>query len=161
MVTVLLKRISQIGLSSCQLYFLAAYYFAPFETSYEEDFATLAPPPPGLPDCRQISRRRKAHTLMVIFFIHRGLSCHHTQADASITCWLCGKKVQRRYERFSKETAGKILFSGVIWNVFSNGVSRETREGWPLLTVETDVNGDSKNTNERNPFLVGSLSLSC
>jgi hypothetical protein len=23
-------------------------------------------------------------------------------------------------------------------------VSRETREGWPLLTVETGVNGDSK-----------------
>ncbi len=28
---------------------------------------------------------------------------------------------------------------------------RETREGWPLLTVETEVNGDSKSTNERGP----------
>jgi hypothetical protein len=38
---------------------------------------------------------------------------------------------------------------------------RETREGWPLLTVETEVNGDSKSTNERGPFLVASLGLSC
>ncbi len=37
------------------------------------------------------------------------------------------------------------------------GTIRETREGWPLLTVETEVNGDSKSTNEKGPFLVGSL----
>jgi hypothetical protein len=37
----------------------------------------------------------------------------------------------------------------------------ETREGWPLLTVETEVNGDSTRTNERGPSLVGSLGLSC
>jgi hypothetical protein len=32
----------------------------------------------------------------------------------------------------------------------------ETREGWPLLTVETEVNGDSKSTNEKGvpPWLV-------
>jgi hypothetical protein len=30
---------------------------------------------------------------------------------------------------------------------------------WPLLTVETDVNGDSKSTNERCPSLVGSLAV--
>jgi hypothetical protein len=36
---------------------------------------------------------------------------------------------------------------------------RETREGWPLLTVETELNGDSKRTNERDPFLVCSLGL--
>jgi hypothetical protein len=40
-------------------------------------------------------------------------------------------------------------------------MDRETRDGWPLLTVETEVNGDSKSTIERGPFLVGSLSLSC
>ncbi len=33
-------------------------------------------------------------------------------------------------------------------------VSRETREGWSLLTVETEVNGDSKSTNERGPSTV-------
>jgi hypothetical protein len=38
---------------------------------------------------------------------------------------------------------------------------RDYREGWPLLTVETEVNGDSKRTNERGPSLVGSLGLSC
>ncbi len=31
--------------------------------------------------------------------------------------------------------------------------SRETREGWPLLTVGTEVNGDSKSTNEWGPFI--------
>jgi hypothetical protein len=39
--------------------------------------------------------------------------------------------------------------------------TRETREGWPLLTVETEVNGDSKITNEKGPSLVGSLGLLC
>jgi hypothetical protein len=39
--------------------------------------------------------------------------------------------------------------------------SRETKEGWPLLAVETDVNGDSKSANERGPSLVGSMGSSC
>ncbi len=37
---------------------------------------------------------------------------------------------------------------------------RETREGWTLLTVETEMNGDSKVTNERGPSLEGSLGTS-
>ncbi len=37
---------------------------------------------------------------------------------------------------------------------------KETREGWPLLTVETEVNGDSWSIYERGPSLVGSLGLS-
>jgi hypothetical protein len=37
----------------------------------------------------------------------------------------------------------------------------DSREGWPLLTVETDVNGDSKRTNDRDPSLVGLLHSSC
>jgi len=44
--------------------------------------------------------------------------------------------------------------------VLGSGISnRETREGWPLLTVGTEVNGDLKSTNERDPSLVGSLGL--
>jgi hypothetical protein len=40
--------------------------------------------------------------------------------------------------------------------------TRETREGWPpLLTVETEVNGDSRSTNERGPSLVGLLGSLC
>ncbi len=31
---------------------------------------------------------------------------------------------------------------------------RETREGWPLLTAETEVNRDSKSTNGRGLSLV-------
>jgi hypothetical protein len=34
--------------------------------------------------------------------------------------------------------------------------TRETREGWPVLTVETEVNRDSKSANERGPSFVGS-----
>ncbi len=30
-----------------------------------------------------------------------------------------------------------------------------------MLTIETEENGDSKNANERNNSLVGSLGLSC
>ena len=37
--------------------------------------------------------------------------------------------------------------------------SRETREGWPLLTVEIEVNGDSKRTNDTVLYLVGSFGL--
>ncbi len=39
--------------------------------------------------------------------------------------------------------------------------NRETREGQPLLTVETEANGNSKSTNERDDSLVGLLGLSC
>ncbi len=31
-------------------------------------------------------------------------------------------------------------------DALSGGLDRESREGWPLLTVQTDVNGDSKST---------------
>jgi len=49
----------------------------------------------------------------------------------------------------------------VSQSLSSYDVIRETRDGWPLLTVETEVNGDSKSKNERGPFLFGSLGLSC
>ncbi len=39
--------------------------------------------------------------------------------------------------------------------------NRETREGWALLTVETEVNRDTKSTNERSLSLVALLGLSC
>ncbi len=42
----------------------------------------------------------------------------------------------------------------------SNVGCRETREGWPLLTVETEENGDLKSSkSESGPSLVGSLGL--
>jgi hypothetical protein len=34
---------------------------------------------------------------------------------------------------------------------------KETRDGWPLLSVETEVNGDSKSSNEK--FLVRFIGL--
>jgi hypothetical protein len=36
---------------------------------------------------------------------------------------------------------------------------RETREGWPLLIVEIEVNEDSQSTKDRDTSLVGSLGL--
>jgi hypothetical protein len=39
--------------------------------------------------------------------------------------------------------------------------TRETREGWALLTVETEANGDSKSTNERGPSRRYKRFLSC
>jgi hypothetical protein len=39
--------------------------------------------------------------------------------------------------------------------------TRETTEVWPLLTVETEVNGDSRSTNLRGPSMVGSLGSLC
>jgi hypothetical protein len=42
-----------------------------------------------------------------------------------------------------------------------SGELRENREWRPLLAVETEMNGDSKSTNERCPSLVGSMCLSC
>jgi hypothetical protein len=38
-------------------------------------------------------------------------------------------------------------------------MTRETRDGWPVLTVETEVNGDSRSTNDLS--FVGSLGLLC
>jgi hypothetical protein len=38
--------------------------------------------------------------------------------------------------------------------------TRETREGWPLLTVEIEVNGGSKSKKEWGLSVVGSLGLS-
>jgi hypothetical protein len=43
----------------------------------------------------------------------------------------------------------------------TNAESVVTREGWPLLTVGTEVNGDSKSTNVRGPSLGGSLGSFC
>ncbi len=40
-------------------------------------------------------------------------------------------------------------------------IARETIEWWPLLNVETEVNGDSKSSKERGPFLVVLSGLSC
>jgi hypothetical protein len=44
---------------------------------------------------------------------------------------------------------------------FLSGWTRNTRDGWPLLTVETEANGDSGSTYERGPSLVGSMGSSC
>jgi hypothetical protein len=37
---------------------------------------------------------------------------------------------------------------------------RATKEEWPLLTIEAEVNGDSRSTYERGPSLIGSWAFS-
>ncbi len=53
------------------------------------------------------------------------------------------------------------LATGGTWTTVENAVIRETKEGWPLLTVETEANGDSKSANEKCLSLAGSLGSSC
>jgi hypothetical protein len=40
-----------------------------------------------------------------------------------------------------------------------HGPTRETRDGWPLVSVETEANGDLKS--ERGPSLARSMGSSC
>ncbi len=58
-----------------------------------------------------------------------------------------------------------IPFLGIFVSNFRHFVfavhDRETREGWSLLTVETEVNEDSRSTNEMVPSLAGSWGLWC
>jgi hypothetical protein len=61
---------------------------------------------------------------------------------------------------FKLHTKVFVIVSGKI-TTGKGSQTRETREGWPLLTVETEENGDSKRTRERGSFFVGSLGLSC
>jgi hypothetical protein len=46
-----------------------------------------------------------------------------------------------------------IFIAGTTFHPRPTAATRETREGWPLRTIEIDVNGDSKSTNERGSFL--------
>ncbi len=59
-----------------------------------------------------------------------------------------------RYYDTSNTFSLKLTLKGTV-------STKETRERWPQLTVETKVNGDSESTNERGPSLVGSLGMSC
>ncbi len=49
-----------------------------------------------------------------------------------------------------------IYYNTVLFLKIEHTPERLERGG-PLLTVETEVNGDSKRTNKRGPFLDGSL----
>ncbi len=60
---------------------------------------------------------------------------------------------ERQWTGLEKNTT---LFA-VVWIV----ETRETREGWPLLTVEIEVNGDSKSTHAKGPSMMGSSGLLC
>ncbi len=67
------------------------------------------------------------------------------------------KKKQSTYDSAKSNNDDLLRWGQGIETVYS----RETREGWTLLTVEIEVNGDSKSTNERGPSLAGSSESSC
>ncbi len=53
-----------------------------------------------------------------------------------------GRQTVDREELVTREVGRGIL----VWESQTCVRIRETREGWPLLTVETEANGDSKST---------------
>ncbi len=75
----------------------------------------------------------------------------------------CRSKMGRKKMEEEKENRERVTgrTQGKNKKKMRNRISRETREGRPLLTVETKVNGESKSTNERVPSSVGSLCLAC
>jgi hypothetical protein len=54
---------------------------------------------------------------------------------------------------FGSLELGHVAVGASLSLYIKNNVQRDYIEGWPLLTVETEVNGDSKSTNERGPSL--------
>ncbi len=67
------------------------------------------------------------------------------------------RRVQKHKGNTEKEDNGQVVFTEIFTEQLGyegGGVSRETREGWTLLTVETEANGDLWNTNERGPSLM-------
>ncbi len=73
--------------------------------------------------------------------------------------WRRGKAWERYLCTILTYTENVVLISIPPLPVYV--ASRDTREGWPSLTVETEVNGDLWSTNERGPSFVGSLGLPC
>ncbi len=94
--------------------------------------------------------------------------------QSSVQCTFCLVRIRKLWLlRFSvrwqaircfaigtNERIGWLCRHTIILNVVYTEETRETREGWPRLSFETEVNGDSKSTNERGLSLVGSLGLS-
>ncbi len=83
------------------------------------------------------------------------LTIRHSVADPDWSLEAKNDPQERKNEELScfKDLSGGLEASGAL--------TRETRKGWPLLTVETDANGNSRSTNERGPSLVGPLGFSC
>jgi hypothetical protein len=61
-----------------------------------------------------------------------------------------------RYLRHTADILGSLRFLRLLKSRIYR-ITKEIRDRWPLLTVENEVNGDPKRTNERGPFLIGSL----
>jgi hypothetical protein len=54
-----------------------------------------------------------------------------------------------------------VIEARTITTLASRARTRETREGWALLTVETGTNGDSKSTYNRNGVLLWFVRWAC
>jgi hypothetical protein len=69
------------------------------------------------------------------------------------------EKYEQRHIRVLRDRRRGTTAFPACWAITKCSEIRETRKGWPMLTVETEVNGDSKSTNERGPSLVGSFNF--
>jgi hypothetical protein len=65
----------------------------------------------------------------------------------------CCQKIRKNVLQTTRKVYVNLLG---LFSLMNSNI-RETREGWPPLTVETEANGDSKSTNGKGPSLVGSL----
>jgi hypothetical protein len=69
--------------------------------------------------------------------------------------------IQLVVKNAAREHTYKVIHKFVDFVDFMQVPAACLSEGWPLLTVETQMNGDSKSTNKRCPSLVASLGLPC
>jgi hypothetical protein len=53
-----------------------------------------------------------------------------------------------------KQRPSHVGTKGAVTSCKAEAATSSTREGWPLLTAETEMNGDSKSTNERVPCYI-------
>jgi hypothetical protein len=73
-----------------------------------------------------------------------------------------GRQTVDKEELVTREGGGDLGVGVTVLSTEQTCVRiRETREGWPQLSVETEANGNSWNTYERSPSLAGSLDSSC
>ncbi len=117
--------------------------------------------------------RRKSCRFLLMFWNLLGftseLKCYRRYRQCSfIKCanfttffihfsWKRGKTYRNPVYVFLGQKAACLFVADVV---DSKAIPRETREGWPLLTVETEAIGDF-NEYKKGPSLVGSLGSSC
>ncbi len=97
--------------------------------------------------CRRENRLEEPHTFPVLLSSYFFGLQHLPTPHLSVIFSLFVQRVRLAH-------VGKLGGGGVE-------PTRETGTEWPLQTVETEANGDSRSTHEKDPSLIGSLGSSC